>query len=263
MVSARQARSFSEDGVALLRGVVEEGVLQDLGAGIDHNQRNPSDWAYGFSTDGVLGGFWSDYATWQDVPEYRRVVFESGLAQLARTLMGSKTSRIFHEHALVKEPGTSLRTPWHHDQPYYCVDGDENVSFWIPLDPVPAAAGLRFLAGSHRWDRWFIPRGFADHVPYVQPQDHYELVPDFDSELGRHRVLSWDVRPGDLLAFHFRTVHDAAGNNHGRRRRAVSLRWLGDDAVFAERPWESSPPFARLGLKAGSPMNDSRFPLVR
>ncbi len=262
MVSASDAESFVEDGVVLLRGAVEDRWLQDLALAVAYNQANPSDWAYGFSTDGELAGFWSDYATWQNVAEYRRVVFESGLAEMARTLMRSDESRFFHEHALVKESGTSLRTPWHHDQPYYCVDGDQNVSFWIPLDPIAASSGLRFIAGSHRWNRWFIPRRFADHVAYVQPQGRYELIPDFDAELGKHRVLSWDVEPGDLLAFHFRTVHDGAGNSLGRRRRAVSLRWLGEDAVFADRPWETSPPFDQGDLEYGGPMEDRRFPVV-
>ena len=27
--------------------------------------------------------------------------------------MGSQTVRLHHDHLLVKEPGTTLRTPWH------------------------------------------------------------------------------------------------------------------------------------------------------
>ena len=53
-------------------------------------------------------------------------------------LMGSRSVRLFHEHVLVKEPNADVPTPWHHDQPYYCVDGDQNVSMWIALDAVPA-----------------------------------------------------------------------------------------------------------------------------
>ena len=64
---------------------------------------------------------------------------EEWLAAIAGALMQSRTVRFFHEHVLVKEPGASEATPLHHDDPYYCVDGDRNVSFWIPLDPVPAA----------------------------------------------------------------------------------------------------------------------------
>ena len=45
-------------------------------------------------------------------------------------------STFYHEHVLVKEPGTAARTPWHHDQSYYPVDGDDLCSLWIPVDPV-------------------------------------------------------------------------------------------------------------------------------
>ena len=62
--------------------------------------------------------------------------------EVAARLMGSRTARFFHEHVLVKEPGATERTPWHHDQPYYPVDGDQNVSMWIALDPVPRAVDL-------------------------------------------------------------------------------------------------------------------------
>jgi ectoine hydroxylase-related dioxygenase (phytanoyl-CoA dioxygenase family) len=196
-------------------------------------------------------------------------VFESGLATLAGQLMDSDNVRFFHEHVLVKEPGATERTPWHHDQPYYCFDGDQNVSMWIALDPVPDQMGMRFIAGSHLWNRWFVPRRFVDHTPYIDLEHHdspgrrYELIPDFDAELAQHQVLSWDVEPGDIVAFHFRTVHDAPGNPLPTRRRAVSVRWLGGDATWSERPWQVSPPYEANGLRPGeSPGPDPRFPLV-
>ena len=106
------------------------------------------------------------------------------------------------------------------------------MSFWIPLDPVPSSCGVRFVAGSHRWGRWFIPRRFVDHVPYGGADDRFELVPDIDAELDRHRIVVAPVEPGDVIAFHFRTLHDAPGTEGlSTRRRVVSLRWLGDDAT--------------------------------
>jgi len=42
----------------------------------------------------------------------------------------------YHEHVLTKDPGTSKETPWHHDQSYYPVDGQNLVSLWIPVDAV-------------------------------------------------------------------------------------------------------------------------------
>jgi ectoine hydroxylase-related dioxygenase (phytanoyl-CoA dioxygenase family) len=253
---------FRRDGATIARGALDRRWIELLEAGVEHNRTHPSPWASRYTNPDESVGFWSDYVTWQDVPAYRQVVFDSGLAGMARQLMGSSTARFFHEHVLVKEPGTSERTPWHHDQPYYCVDGDQSVSMWIALDAVPAASGVRFISGSHRWNRWFVPRKFVDHTPYADGGDRYELVPDFDAELDQHTVLAWDVEPGDVIAFHFRTLHDAPGNSLTTRRRAVSLRWIGDDATFALRPWLHSPPFEQGDMVIGGPLDADRFPLV-
>ena len=71
------------------------------------------------------------------------------------------------------------------------------------------------------------------------------------------------MQPGDAIAFHFRTLHDAPGTEGlTNRRRVVSFRWLGDDATFALRPWLHSPPFETRTLQPGGPLDDDRFPLV-
>jgi ectoine hydroxylase-related dioxygenase (phytanoyl-CoA dioxygenase family) len=147
------------------------------------------------------------------------------------------------------------------------VDGDQNVSMWIGLDPVPEARAMRFLAGSHRWGRWFIPRKFIDHTPYAPESDRYELLPDIDQMIADepdvHRLISFETEPGDVIAFHYRTLHDAPGNpSANERRRAVSLRWVGDDARWAERPWQVSPPFESAGLSVGDELDGDRFPVV-
>ncbi|WP_420453236.1 phytanoyl-CoA dioxygenase family protein [Ilumatobacter sp.] len=268
-IDPADVESFSRHGAHVLRGVLDDEWLAVLADGVERNRTHPSGWAHWYTRADRAVGFWTDYVTWPEVEPHRRVAFEGPLASVARTLMRSERVRFFHEHVLVKEPGALERTPWHHDQPYYCIDGDQNVSLWVALDPVPAASGMRFVAGSHRWDRWFVPRRFLDHDPYspaVTGGGHdFEIVPDIDAEIasGEHRVLSFDVEPGDVVAFHYRTLHDAPGNDLDHRRRAVSFRWLGDDATFATRPWEVSPPYAADGLEVGGPLGDDpRFPVV-
>jgi ectoine hydroxylase-related dioxygenase (phytanoyl-CoA dioxygenase family) len=51
------------------------------------------------------------------------------------------------------------------------------------------------------------------------------------------------MQPGDAVAFHYRMVHGARGNPTSRRRRALSLRYVGDDARYVTRPGPTSPPF--------------------
>ena len=180
---------------------------------------------------------------------------------MARTLLG-ETPRFFHEHTLVKEEETHEVTPWHHDEPYYCIDGAANVSLWVPLDPVPQAAAVEFIVGSHLWGRRFVPRKFVDQSSYVDNAADFELVPDIDAVRDQHEIVSFDTEPGDVIAFHYRTLHSAPGTagRTATRRRAVSFRYLGGDARFATRPWLHSPPYEPIA--PGEPLDDARFPLV-
>ena len=178
--------------------------------------------------------------------------------------MQSQTARIFHEHVLVKEPGTSNPTPWHHDQPYYCVDGKQVVSFWIPLDTVPQATCPEFVSGSHAWGKWFLPRKFSG-VDYNHTEEWLEPIPDIENQREDYDIRSWDLEPGDAIAFHFLTVHGAPPNKSKKlRRRGFAARWLGDDTTYAQRSGDMSPPFPGLEkrLNVGDPLDADEFPQV-
>lgn len=58
------------------------------------------------------------------------------------------------------EPSADVATPWHQDQPYYCVDGNQTVSLWIPLDTVSHERTLEFVGGSQLRGKYFRPEQF-------------------------------------------------------------------------------------------------------
>lgn len=66
---------------------------------------------------------------------------------------------------MVKDPSTPKKTPWHHDQSYYPIDGDQLCSIWIPVDEVDLQSSLKFVKGSHKFG-WFMPRKFATAKEY-------------------------------------------------------------------------------------------------
>jgi len=224
-------------------------------------RRSPTPPASTSSPAGSTGRFFGDYVNWERIDGYRRAALTGPLPELARTLLG-ETPRFFHEHTLVKEQQTHEVTPWHHDEPYYCVDGASNVSLWVSLDPVPKAAGVEFIVGSHLWGKRFVPRKFVDHTAFIEGATGFELVPDIDAVRDQHEIVSFDVEPGDVIAFHYRTLHSAPGTagRTSSRRRAVSFRYLGSDARFASRPWLHSPPYDPIA--PGEPLDNERFPLV-
>lgn len=261
-LSAVDVTAFKEDGAVCLRGVFSDWV-ESLRAGVDYNMSHPGPFGREYTKDGQPGRFFGDYCNWDRISEYREFMLESPAAEVAARLTGSERMQIFHEHVLVKEPGTLDKTPWHHDQPYYCVDGNKVCSLWIPLDEVSKETCPEFIAGSHAWGRWFLPRKFSG-VDYDHTASHLEPIPNFDAERDQHKILSWDLAPGDAIAFHFLTVHGAPANQSNTRRRGFSARWMGDDAVFAPRSGEISPPFPGLGqrLSAGEPLTGAEFPVV-
>ena len=97
------------------------------------------------------GRFFEDYCNWQRIPEFKKFAEESPAAQIVAEATGSKSIQLFHEHIFVKDPGTIKETPWHQDMPYYCVDGNDTGSFWIPLDSISKENSLKILLGSHNF----------------------------------------------------------------------------------------------------------------
>lgn len=260
-VTDEAVATYRRDGAICLRGAFRD-WLETLGQGVERNVREPSPIATEHALDGGGGRFFEDYCSWDRIPEYRDFVLNSPAAALAGRLMGAESVQIFHEHVLIKEPGTAKVTPWHHDMPYYCVDGEQVVSFWTALDPVPKAVCPRFVAGSHRWGKLFYPRAFDDGANYAYAGAGYETVPDIDAAPEDHEILSWDLAPGDSLVFHFLTLHGAPGNTAPSRRRGFSTRWLGDDARYVTRPGKTSPPYPDIGLEDGQRLREDWFPVV-
>lgn len=253
--------AYRRDGALCLRGAFRD-WLEPLRRGVERNVREPSPIATEHRLDGGGGRFFEDYCSWQRIPEYRDFVLHSPAAALAGRLMRASRVQIFHEHLLIKEPGTAKATPWHHDMPYYCVDGTQVISIWTALDPVPKAVCPQFVAASHRWGTLFYPRAFDDGANYAYAGAGYETVPDIDAAPGDYEILSWDLEPGDSLVFHFLTLHGAPGNTARTRRRGFSTRWLGDDARYLKRPGVTSPPYPDIGLQDGAPMREDWFPVV-
>lgn len=262
-VTPELVEAYQRAGAVCLRQVLTADEVALLRQGIDRNLAAPSPRAIVASQPDDPGYFVEDFCNWQDNDAYRRVIFESALAQAAAALMRSATVRLYHDHMLTKEPGTRQRTPWHQDQPYYNVDGHQNVSMWIPVDPVRRHSTLELVAGSHRGP-WLMPRTFMDHRAKWFPEGSLAELPDIDGRRDEYTILGWELEPGDLVCFHMLSLHAAAGVDNDRRRRVFSVRFLGDDITHAPRDWTTSPPFPGLidELPAGAPMNHPLFPLL-
>lgn len=256
LVTAEMIRTYQQDGVVLIPGLFVEQV-DSLRAGIAANMEVPGPYASENHRDGESGRFFDDYCNWTRIPEFVDVVRNSPAAAVAADLMGSTRVQMFHDHVLVKEPGTSMATPWHQDAPYYFVEGKQTVSFWSPLDPVTDAT-LRCVAGSHLWEKDVLPTRWASEEDFFEGD--YMAIPNPDAE--GMRVVEYAMQPGDAVAFNYRTLHGARGNDSPTRRRAFSLRLVGDDARYVQRPGPTSPPFPGHDMTPGQTLREDWFPVI-
>jgi ectoine hydroxylase-related dioxygenase (phytanoyl-CoA dioxygenase family) len=252
---------YQTRGVVVVRALLSAAELELLREGIEANLAAPSAGSLVASRDADPGRFLEDFRNWGRIGAYRRLIEESQAGALAGLLMGARRVRLHHDHLLVKEAGTYQPTPWHQDQPYYNIDGDQTCSLWIPADAVPLAASLKFVAGSHRGP-WLMPRTFMSNEARWFPPGTLAELPDVDAHPEAYEILSWALEPGDAIAFNMLTLHASGGAE--MRRRALSLRFFGDDVTHAPRPWKTSPDFPELEgvLPAGAPMDHPLFPVV-
>ena len=260
-LSGTQVADFRADGAVLVRSLLSPAEVEAARAGVEANLARPGPRAIVASGSDDPGRFFEDFRNWTRIDAFRRIVETSSAAGVAGRLMGATEVRLHHDHLLVKEAGTRQPTPWHQDQPYYNIDGTQTCSLWIPLDPVPLEASLRFVAGSHLGP-WLMPRTFMTGEARWFPDGVLAELPDIDAQPGAHRILTWALEPGDAIAFSMLALHSAGGSP--TRRRALSLRFVGDDVVHAPRRWKTSPPFPELEgvLPAGAPLNHPSFPVV-
>jgi ectoine hydroxylase-related dioxygenase (phytanoyl-CoA dioxygenase family) len=263
MITSADIEAFERDGAVCLRNLFTPEDIELLREGVEANLAHPSPRAKVASRPDDPGFFIEDFCNWRDNVAYRRFIFETGLAETAGRLMRSRIARFYHDHMLTKESGTRQRTPWHQDQPYYNVDGRQNCSFWIPVDPVSRSSTLELVAGSHSGS-WFMPRSFMDSQAKWFPEGTLKDLPDIEGRRSDYRILGWEIEPGDAVCFHMLTLHASAGVEGNRRRRVFSVRFLGDDATHAPRRWPTSPDFPGLvdELAPGSPMEHALFPVL-
>ena len=99
----------------------------------------------------------------------------------------------------------------------------------------------------------------------LNENDGLDAIPDINGHRDDYEILGWAVRPGDAIAFDYRTIHGALANtSKNNQRRAFSLRLVGDDTHFVRREGVvTSPPFPGVTLNHGDRLAGDEFPILR
>ncbi len=265
LVPADAVTAYERDGVVWLREVFDANWVESLAEGMEIaiNEGTDSDAKFNIAQPGELGFFYYETFMWRRIAQFQQFAFESPAADVAYQVMRSRTLIFYFDFMLVKEPGTSQKTPWHYDEAYWPIRGQQICNLWTALDDIPMQTALRFVRGSHRWIHdyravHFDPNDSYDRLPAVPPP------PDWDTEEGERELLYASMSPGDCLVFHNRTHHSAPGNSlKTTRRRALATHWIGDDITYNDKPQETDPPYRGEGLAHGGSMECDSFRRVR
>lgn len=258
-ISLEEQTRYAEDGVVCLRGVFPLDWLDYMSDAIADAMENPGPNAEEYEPSGSGGRFFGDLDVWKRQAPFREFVLGSPAAEIAGRVMGASKVNFFYDQLLVKEPGTGARTPWHQDQPYWAVSGRQVASIWLPFDPVAKETAVEYVAGSHLWEA-YSPYHFSDGTSYADTG--LPALPDIEAERDKHRILSFEMAPGDCMVFQAMIVHGAPPNRSQNRRRALATRWCGDDARYFERPGEVAIPTSDPGLRDGDVLDCDDFPVV-
>lgn len=258
-LSPEEIQRYHDDGVVMIRQAIAPNWLRLIEAGVERARGDMS--LQGRFMSRKTAGYQMDTFLWKHVDEIRDAIYYGPFAHWAQQLLGAREVRFFYDQMFVKEPGTDAPTPWHQDLSFWPIRGEQITSFWIPLDPVTReSSGLMYVRGSHKWSQRFKAIS-PDYVAAII-DEKMDDIPDINANPDQYELLDWEMQPGDILMFHPLTLHGSYGNSHrSRRRRALALRWTGDDVVWAPSA-KRMPVYYRHDSKAGGALNGAAFPRI-
>tara|TARA_B100001109_G_scaffold170744_1_gene139449 strand:- start:319 stop:1107 length:789 start_codon:yes stop_codon:yes gene_type:complete len=257
-LSKKQIFDYQNNGVIIIKDVFKDWI-EPLRKGFQKVLDQPSKHGRE-NTEEKNGRFFEDYCNWERIDEFKDCIFNSPGAKIIAEATNSKSVQIFHEHIFIKEPGTNKETPWHQDMPYYCVDGNDTGSFWIPLDEVDKENNLKLILGSNKWPKLIRPTKWSNNKSWYEDDTSFMDLPS--SKQYENDILIPELRLGDAVLFNFKTVHSSTGNNTSKARRAFSMRFIGDDVKYIDRGGPTSPPFDEINLKVGDTLREDWFPKI-
>jgi len=259
-LTEEEIRTYEEDGIVFLEGMFDRDWVERLRELAQEDMDNPGRLCQELTREGNTGRFFFDTFMWTYNEGFKDAVFRSPAAKLAAAAMRSGKVNIFFDQLLIKEPGTGERTPWHHDLPYWPVNGSQVCTVWLALDPItPDTGSVEYVKGSHRWGQRYRPPAFAGDDRYKEALPE---VPDVDAMRDDLEIVQFEFQPGDCTVHHALLMHGAPGNAHAAlRRRAYVTRWAGDDAVYFPRP-DIQPMMWDPDIEPGGPLDSDLWPQV-
>lgn len=259
-ITEQQKQQFRTDGVTLMPGFLTAQQVEAALKLFEWSMANPGPRASALlpGRDGAR----QDLVNPEAPAVYEDFLREAPFADACRALWGAGHCWFMYEQVFRKDGADGVgRTPWHQDLPYLAIEGSHLAVFWISFEAIAAERSLEFIRGSHLGTLYngsaFDPE---DETKPLYPSDELPRIPPYEQEREKHDIISYGVEPGDVVVFHPAIMHGGAPTIPGTVRRTLSLRFFGDDAVFAKRPFGGGLTISGLkSLKPGDPFRHEHF----
>ncbi|HEX9614281.1 MAG TPA: phytanoyl-CoA dioxygenase family protein [Bacteroidota bacterium] len=255
-LAPEQAAQYQRDGHILLRGIASPSEIEfarplitgivDKVAQENNSQGRISDYSKMFTQVTNV---------WTMDEGVRSFILAKKFAGIAAALMGVKGVRIYHDQALIKEPG-GKPTPWHQDYYYWPLETDHTITMWMALVDIPRTMGsMSFVSGSH-------VKGTFAELPISDTSQEYFEKAIRDKNM---KALSYELRAGDASFHSGRTLHAAHGNQSTNRREVITIIYYADGTRIMKPDNEHREVDMKVfhpGQKPGEPAASSLNPLV-
>ncbi len=244
--------AYQADGAVLLKSVFKEPWISAL--------RDSTDRSLSQSEN-----YFHRQRVWEHDEVCRDFCLDSDAPALAAAFLNSAKVNLLYDQVFAKSSGDPA-TPWHNDLPYWPVRNGKALTVWLALDAIKFDAGpLEFIAGSHLWDKWFQPftvvnDGSVDDF-YEGTETGFDPLPDFETERNQHRILCWEMDPGDVMIFDGMIVHAARPNSSPAVRRGYAVRYTGEGMTYHSDA-EINPIIINPELQDGQILDSDQYPAI-
>jgi ectoine hydroxylase-related dioxygenase (phytanoyl-CoA dioxygenase family) len=256
-LSAAQRGEFRENGHLLVRDVLSREEVSVYRLQVVEAAKRLGREKRKTPERGIYGRAFGPWVNlWRVDEGVKQLVLSPRLAKIAADLLGAPRVRLYHDHALFKEPG-GRATYWHQDQYYWPLDTAETITMAMALTDQTLEMGMFvFASGSHLFGTVMDPKLSSE------PDGAYrKYIREHHFPLGR----AAGMQAGDTTWFYGNTVHHTSANLSEKRREMMSVTYMADGAriVQPRHPAQAYELSNWLGgLAPGKPAASELNPLV-
>lgn len=259
-ITSEHIADYQRDGAVLIKKALDDKALGLLEAGVEEAYRAPERRSTKVQgPEGVGQTLVRDYVS-HESPLLQEFVGSGLVGKIGAGLMETASAQLVLDQIFYKSKGLIVPTPWHQDTPFLRVRGDQLVRLWLPCDFSPRELTVQVVRGSHRWNVVYNTSGEmpgdnpGDAAHCVVGDPWLPLTPDVRRYRDSFDILSWDVEPGDVLAFQGNVLHGTDGHpGHHSPRRAFALL-LGGPELRYHTPHDKA--FPSPGRVRGTRVHD-------